>query len=635
MNRGVYRRASVLMAVLLGAMLLAGLVWAGTHQVQGNRAGSESPFVIGVSQPNLNEPRQVAMYNEIRKAAESYPNLRLVFTDAAESTEKQMLDVRKLMDYEVDLLIVSLNDSEAMTPVLNDVYRKIPLIVLGRGVTGYDYSLYIGPDNRSIGRKSGLLAEKLLGDQAGQIIEIQGLPGATSVMENSQGFHEVVGQLPAVKIAGTVSGQWQRDKAEDELAKILPAMPDVRLVYAHSDAMALGAYRALQNLNRRDIRIIGIDGLETENGGIELVKQGIVSGTVTSPTGGKEAVRYAVDILNEVKGLPKKVILRSQVVTKDTLSGLERERQLREQAAAERVAAGEEKPIRLGYVQVGSESSWRVANNQSIREAAGKEKSIELTVRNADGSQERQIGIIRDFIRERMDVIAFSPIVETGWEEVLAEAKQAGIPVLLTDRKVKAEDDSLWTTFIGSDFVEEGRRAARWLIDHDPEGKPSVRVLEIEGTEGSAPAIERKEGFRQIMDGQRRFVIASSKKGEFTLESGKRRMQEALKEGPPPDVVFAHNDDMALGAIQAIEEAKLKPGKDVRVISVDATRQAFQAMIAGKLEMTVECNPLLGPEIMKAVKDLADGKEMPISILKEEGVFSKETAKRDIVTRKY
>jgi simple sugar transport system substrate-binding protein len=255
-------------------------------------------------------------------------------------------------------------------------------------------------------------------------------------------------------------------------------------------------------------------------------------------------------------------------------------------------------------------------------------------MQNAEGSQNKQIEIIRSFIQQKVDVIAFTPIVETGWDDVLAEAKVAGIPVILTDRKVKVEDDSLWTTFIGSDFVEEGRRAARWLVEHKS-ANGETKIVELQGTAGSAPAIERRQGFEEVLSQNAGFRVIASEIGDFTTESGKQLMSKVIQQGKIPQVVFAHNDDMALGAIKAIEQAGLKPGKDIVVISVDATKLAFQAMLAGKLNMSVECNPLLGPQIIKAVKDLAAGKEIPVNIITDEGIFSQETAKRDISMRKY
>lgn len=593
----------------------------------------EPDFLIGISQPNLNEPRQLLMNNEIRKEAEKHRNVKLIFTDAAENSEKQVHDVQKLMKYGIDLLIISLNDSEKLTPIVTEVYKEIPVIVLGRGVTGYDYSLFIGSDNLSIGKKSGKLAADLLGGSAADVVEIKGAVSSRSVEETSRGFRDYLSQSPSIQVDKVIVGDWQRDRTEDELKRILPSSPEIKLVFAHSDAMALGASRAIDALGLSNVQIIGIDGLDTVNGGFDLVKQGVLSGTVTSPTGGRESIQYALDILNREKVIPKKIILPSHVITqKNTRDlGAASDPSLKQIASHMSVST---KKMKLGVAVVGSESSWRAANTESIKNAAGQDLGIDLIMQNAEGSQDKQIEIIRNFIQQKVDVIAFTPIVESGWDNVLAEAKVAGIPVILTDRKVKLEDDSLWTTFIGSDFVEEGRRAARWLVEHKPVSG-ETKIVELQGTAGSAPAIERRQGFEEVLTQHAGFRVIASEVGDFTTESGQQLMSKVLQQGTIPQVVFAHNDDMALGAIKAIEQAGLKPGKDIIVISVDATKLAFQAMLAGKLNMSVECNPLLGPQIIKAAKDLVAGKEIPVNIITAESIFSQETAKRDVSTRKY
>jgi ABC-type sugar transport system substrate-binding protein len=298
------------------------------------------------------------------------------------------------------------------------------------------------------------------------------------------------------------------------------------------------------------------------------------------------------------------------------------------------------KPIVLGFSQIGAESEWRTANTTSIQTAA-PEAGITLRFSDAQQKQENQIKALRSFIAQRVDVIAFSPVVETGWETVLREAKSAKIPVILTDRAVEVSDSSLYLSLIGSDFVEEGRKAGRWLLEYyaTGEGKAvqgDINVVELQGTVGSAPANDRKKGFAEIITAEPRFKIIRSQTGDFTRAKGKEVMEAFLKaEGKKINVLFAHNDDMAIGAIQAIEEAGLKPGTDIIIISIDGVKGAFEAMIAGKLNVTVECSPLLGPQLMAAVKDVVAGKPIPKRIVTEESVFPKETAQQVLPTRKY
>ena len=623
------RKLTYGMLLFAGIIVMLTVLWVFMVQIENSDRGeSEEQFLIGVSQPNLTEPRQIVMYNEIKKESEKHPNLRVIFTDAAQNSQKQIHDVDKLLEFGIDLLIISLNDSDALTPVVAKAYQEIPVVVLGRGVTGYDYTLFIGPDNHSIGRKSGQLALEILEDHGGAIMEIRGPMMSPSVNDTSQGFREIVDKEDSVHIVKTITADWQRDKAEDEVLAVLPEHPDIQLIFAHSDAMALGAYRAAKQLGREDdIHILGIDGLSNEDGGLALVQGGEMDGTFSFPTGGKESVQYALDILEGVKGIPKKIILRSHQITADNV----------EQVVADSQQSTPKAPqeeIVLGFAQVGTESEWRMANTESIISAA-EEAGIKLLRENAEGSQKKQIEIIRHFIRQKVDVIAFSPKVETGWEAVLQEAKLAGIPVITSDRKVRA-DDSLWTAFIGSDFEEEGRRAARWMVENTKDIDGPVNIVEIQGTKASAPAIGRGEGFRQVLKENPRYNIISSPIGDFTFESGKALMGKALQSyGRHIDIVYAHNDDMALGAIEAIEAYGLRPGKDIKLISVDATEEGLKAINAGKLNVAVECNPLLGPPLMKVIEDLMDGKEIPMNIITEEGMFTAENAKQELSSRTY
>jgi len=293
-------------------------------------------------------------------------------------------------------------------------------------------------------------------------------------------------------------------------------------------------------------------------------------------------------------------------------------------------------PLVMGFSQVGAESEWRTANTASVKSAA-KEAGITLKFADAQQKQENQVKAIRSFIAQKVDVIAFSPVVESGWDTVLKEAQKAGIPVILTDRAVKVSDPSLYVTFIGSDFVEEGRKAARWLLERAAKTpNAALNIVELQGTVGSAPAIDRKKGFEEVIKTNPKLQIIRSQSSEFTRAKGKEVMESFLKQRDKKiDVLYAHNDDMAIGAIQAIEEAGLKPGKDIVIISIDAVKGAFEAMMAGKLNVSVECSPLLGPQLMQAVKDLKAGKTLPRRIVTEEGIFPMEVAAKEFPKRKY
>ncbi|WGS54936.1 ABC transporter substrate-binding protein (plasmid) [Paraburkholderia sp. D15] len=298
-------------------------------------------------------------------------------------------------------------------------------------------------------------------------------------------------------------------------------------------------------------------------------------------------------------------------------------------------AHAEDKKITLGFAQVGAESAWRTANTVSVKSAA-KEAGINLKFSDAQQKQENQIKAIRSYIAQKVDVIAFSPVVETGWEPILTEAKAAKIPVILTDRNIDVKDKSLYVTMIGSDFLEEGRRGGKWLEEHYRNDKGPVNIVELQGTVGSAPANDRRAGLLEVIKNDPKFKVIASQSGDFTLAGGKQVMEAFVKTyGKQINVVYAHNDDMALGAIQAMEEAGIKPGKDVTVVSFDATKGGFEAMVAGKINVDVECSPLLGPQLMTAVQDVVAGKQLPKRIVTEETIFPMSVAAQTLPQRKY
>lgn len=300
-------------------------------------------------------------------------------------------------------------------------------------------------------------------------------------------------------------------------------------------------------------------------------------------------------------------------------------------------SSGGGKAITLGFSQVGSESGWRSANTDSVKSAA-KEAGYKLQFSDAQQKQENQISAIRSYIQQKVDVIAFSPVVVTGWDAILNEAKAAKIPVVLTDRSVES-DESLFVTLVGSDFTDEGRRAAKILekVLEKAGHKGPVKIAQLEGTTGAAPAIERAKGFKEVMDADHAddWKIVVSQTGDFTRAGGKQVMAAFLQSNPDIDVLFAHNDDMGLGAIQAIEAAGKKPGKDILIVTVDGVKDGFIAMSEGKINAIVECNPLLGPQLMEVVKKVHAGETVERWIKTKESDFMQDQAKAALPSRKY
>jgi ABC-type sugar transport system substrate-binding protein len=296
--------------------------------------------------------------------------------------------------------------------------------------------------------------------------------------------------------------------------------------------------------------------------------------------------------------------------------------------------SGAPKTITLGFSQVGSESGWRSANTKSVKDAAAA-AGITLKFSDAQQKQENQIQAIRDYISQKVDVISFSPVVTTGWDTVLKEAQAAKIPVILTDRQVDS-DPSLFVTLVGSDFELEGERIAHQLEKVLAGNTGPVNIAVLEGTTGSAPAIERAKGFKKVLDASHPdWKIVVSQTGDFTRDGGKQVMAAFLQSHPEINVLFAHNDDMAIGAIQSIEAAGKKPGTDIKIVSIDGVHDGFVAMSQGKINAISECNPLLGPQLMDTIKTVLAGGTVDKWIKTKEGDFLAADAAAALPSRQY
>jgi simple sugar transport system substrate-binding protein len=296
-----------------------------------------------------------------------------------------------------------------------------------------------------------------------------------------------------------------------------------------------------------------------------------------------------------------------------------------------------EKKIVVGFAQIGAESDWRVANTKSIQDACA-EAGIELRFVDGQQKQENQIKALRDFITQGVDVIGFSPVVESGWDEVIEEINEAGIPLILSDRTTDIKGTDYYATWMGSNFIEEGEKAGNWLVaylEKQGRGKDEINIVELQGTVGSGPAIDRKKGFENIIAKHPNLKITQSQTGDFTRDLGRTVMESFLKKGEKIDVLYAHNDDMALGAIQAIKDAGLKPSKDIIIVGVDAVKGAFEAIVAGEMNCTVECSPLLGPQFVDAVKKLVAGETLPKITYSIEYVYDEANAKEELPKRQY
>ena len=302
-----------------------------------------------------------------------------------------------------------------------------------------------------------------------------------------------------------------------------------------------------------------------------------------------------------------------------------------------------EKSIIVGFSQIGAESEWRTCNTESIKKAAEAE-GIQLMYSNAEQKQENQIKAIRSFIVYQVDVIVFCPIVQDGWDNVLQEAKDANIPVIIVDRKIRTRDNSLYAGYIGTDSLEEGRNAGRFLLEKYKDASGPINILELYGTVGSSVSEGRNKGFHEIIDRDPRFSIVYTESGDFLRSRGKEIAENICSKSPAGKLqvegktihsIFSHNDQMTLGLLGILDEYKIQSGKDVTIITIDAEQAAIDELRNGKINCVIECNPKMGPQVMHFVKDLAGNRPIPAMTYVAESVFTENADTAAIEPRGY
>jgi len=296
--------------------------------------------------------------------------------------------------------------------------------------------------------------------------------------------------------------------------------------------------------------------------------------------------------------------------------------------------------IKVGYVQVGHESAWRNANTLSFKSTFTQDNGYDFQFVDADGSQKVQIDTIRDFINQGFDYIVLAPVVETGWDEILKEAKAAAIPVILSDRQIKVEDESLYLCWVGGNFLKEGRDGVKWLesyLENKNLGSEEINIVHLQGTIGGTAQVGRTKGLMEGIAAHPNWNLIAQKSGDFTTEGGKKAMQEIVNSIgiDKINVLFSENDDMTLAALDVIKEAGKVPGEDIIIISFDAVYRAFMKLITGEINCECECNPLHGSRVAEVIRTLESGKPVEKIQYVNEAVFDHSNAQAVMLTRVY
>lgn len=618
-------KSTLVKAIVITIVILSFIITSSVFIVKSKLSDSSIDYVIGISQANYADEWHSVLIEDIKKEVKKYNNIRLVITDANKDIEKQKRDIDKLLKYGADLLIVTPCDSLLLTQTIKNVYQQIPVIVMDKSIQGFDYTLSIGLDNYGIGK---IVARLINTNAKGNNYKVLELSSDTVGSEEKHlGLIENINtDLVTIDTKKVINSN--KDNAEDLLLENCNTLDTYDLIFTHNDQIALGANKALKKLVlKNDIYLISVDGFDVIYGNLNLVDKGIIDTEIISPTGGKEVIQYAIDIFENKKGIPKQVILRNDVVSKSNLAEYVE--------TVKNPVLYPKKDIKVAHVQIADEGDWRNANKESIEKAA-KDFGIKLVTQNCR-TREEQILAIKNYIEQGYKLIILSPVIQNGWDEILEYAKAKGITIFLSDRKVEVSDASLFYSFIGGDFIEEGRRAMRWIISELQPLDNKIKIFEIQGTINASPTQGRHQGFVEVLELMKNYEISYSINGTYQFQDGYNIVKSYYQSHNSFDfdVIFSHNDDMALGAIKALKELNINPGVEVLIVSIDGIKSALKALKRGELNCVVECSPLLGPELMKAIEDFASGKSLPKSIITNQIVFTAETEERLFKDRRY
>jgi len=538
------------------------------------------------------------MTDEIQRQAAIHPELRIIVADASDSLGKQIGDVEKFEGLGVDLLIISPLESEALTPTVTRVFQSVPVIVLNRSVANYDYTLFIGPDNARIGQEAGRFVARTLRDTGGEVLEVLGRSGSPPTLERAQSFRQEIARNPLIRTQSAVLANWLRDGAEDLVLERLKADDPPRVIFAHNDAMAYGAWMAAEKLGlSKKITFLGVDGLPGPRGGLELLRSGILDGTFVSPTGGQEAVEFAMALLRHEGEQPKKVILGTRFLT------------LRDLEAA-RPASLKPGPRTVAYLPSTGEDGWRERLTAST-ERALKARGWTLIVLEGN-----------------------APVLPSGLDALVVDASDRGssdrrrrerledaarlkrVPLFRLGPQPVAGDDSGWALALGPDPVEEGRRAGRWLA-----GEGARRILEITGPADSAGGSQRSLGLVQGLAERGSGLVTTKVPTDGTRKAARAAVGAAVAEGLSFDAVFAHTDELTLGAADALE-GRTAP-KKVSLAGVGAGDEALAALRTGRIGCLIRSPTDLGSLLRSDIE----------RFLSDRGVSRRLVTSHDVLTR--
>lgn len=579
-----------------------------------NKKEYEVNYLIGIAHADLSETWQISLDQEIKDEIKQYNDVQIITTNANGSTYKQMKDIETLIAYGIDILIITPNDSTIIKREIKKANDMIPVIVLNTDLSGNDYTMFIGPDYYAIGEKAGKRAIEILQDRKGNIVEIKGTFDVQAVNNLDHGFWDIANSADNILLYTKYSADWKKDEAKRWFKDYVKSR-QIDLVFAHNDAMAIGAYEGAMEVDEEiagKIEYIGLGAISESNIGVQAVKEGKLNTTYVWSLGGKEAIQYAVEILKGKNSIPKKLILRNQEITKENVDKYLGDNKQNE--------SNEYKNIQFGFIQSSSYNQWKREEIQSVINAA-IEKDMNIILKEINSNQviekqqEEQINYIYELIDKKVDIIVLSPVVQDGWKESLEKARENNIPVVIVDNLILS-DDELWSFYLGYDSVNEGFMAAKWIVNNLYNAEVDIKIAEIMENSKSYSSKKRTEGFQEIIAGYSRIEIVEkfdAKNLEKDIKNGIKEIME--NRGDEINVIFAHDEFLALEATEILKDYGKKPGKDIHIVCIGGTEELHNSLAKGEISCIVESSPDLGPLLIRYIIDLMDNKNLPQYIM--------------------
>ena len=612
---------SLFMVVIIIITLLSGCYSNAGKEADENKID----FLIGVSLANMTEPWMVVLTNEIKQEAEKNSNIRIIFEDAAFSSEKQKKDLERLMQYGIDLLIVSSNNDSELSNDIKEIYKQIPVIKVDRSEPQEDYTLYIGPDNYLIGRQAGKEAVQMLGGSDGKILEVKNSDQSASSSDRSRGFLSEIYKHENISVVNTVLAYNSSDTAEINIKNILEKVklgqeqkPDI--IFAHNDYMALGASRAIKEFDFGDIRIIGIDGFPGENGGIKMIKDGNLNVTFTCPTGGREAVSFALDLLMKKKVTPKKILLKNYKIDKENVR--EYEKELFKKMSGNKI---ENLKIGVSVFNDKTEAANIFIRNISNVMAEIDPKSIIITAEEL----QKQIDDINSLINDKVDLLIVSPSNDKGFDEIMKKCNQEGISVIILDNMDFSSYEYNNVCNIGFDYNEMGKKIAEHLISDNKNNEENYKVFEFK-VDDRYNYNEKSMGFNNKLKENNIYKIDQY----FTdddINSAKVAIGQALS-NEKPDAIYCHTYNIALGAGLAVREKGLN--NSIKIVCVELKDYLTQEnWDDNRVSYIVSTDVKIGDLLKQMIDDYINGYDLPLRVIGKE-VTADFTDVNDLISEK-